>query len=232
MTIAIIPARGGSKRIPRKNIRPFCGQPMISYAITAAQAAGCFERIVVSTDDAEIAAIARHYGAETPFLRDATLSDDHTGTTAVVVDAIRRLDALGIQADNYCCIYATVPLIRASDLRDAYQRLQQSDADFAFSVAAFGFPIQRALQLQEDGCITPFWPENMAKRSQDLTPAYQDAGQFYWGRREAWLGGRGVFDGNGLAQVLPRYRVVDIDTEEDWQLAELLYQALQHHDAG
>jgi len=197
MTIAIIPARGGSKRIPRKNIRPFCGQPMIRYAIQAAQAAGCFEHIVVSTDDAEIAAVARHCGAETPFLRDPTLADDHTGTTAVVVDAIRRLDDLGIQADTYCCIYATVPLIRARDLQAA---------------------------------STPFWPENMGKRSQDLTPAYQDAGQFYWGRREAWLGGRGVFDGNGLAQVLPRYRVVDIDTEEDWQLAELLYRVLHQHD--
>ena len=232
MTIAIIPARGGSKRIPRKNIRPFCGQPMISYAITAARAASCFERIVVSTDDAEIAAVARHCGAETPFLRNATLADDHTGTTAVVVDAIRRLDAIGIQADHYCCIYATVPLIRASDLLAAYQRLTTSAADYAFSAAAFGFPIQRALQLTANGCATPFWPENMGKRSQDLTPAYQDAGQFYWGRRDAWLGGRGVFDGNGLAQVLPRYRVVDIDTEEDWQLAELLYQALQQHDAG
>ncbi len=232
MTIAIIPARGGSKRIPRKNIRPFCGRPMISYAIAAAQAAGCFEHIIVSTDDDEIAAVAREWGAETPFLRPANLADDHTGTTAVVIDAIQRLEALGLHADSYCCIYATVPLIRASDLRDAYQRLQQSDADFAFSAAAFGFPIQRALQLAANGCATPFWPENMAKRSQDLTPAYQDAGQFYWGRREAWLEGRGVFDGNGLAHLLPRYRVVDIDTEEDWQLAELLYQALQQYDAG
>ena len=232
MRLAVIPARGGSKRIPRKNIRPFCGQPMIRYAIQAAQAAGCFEHIVVSTDDAEIAAVARHCGAETPFLRDAALADDHTGTTAVVVDAIRRLDDLGIQADTYCCIYATVPLIRARDLQAAYQRLTASTADYAFSAAAFGFPIQRALQLTANGCATPFWPENMGKRSQDLTPAYQDAGQFYWGRRDAWLGGRGVFDGNGLAQVLPRYRVVDIDTEEDWQLAELLYQALQQHDAG
>lgn len=232
MTIAIIPARGGSKRIPRKNIRPFCGRPMISHAIAAAQSAGCFEHIVVSTDDAEIADVARACGAEVPFLRHPTLADDHTGTGAVIIDAIRQLDALGLQADAYCCIYATVPLIRASDLRDAYQRLQQSDADFAFSAAAFGFPIQRALQLAANGCATPFWPENMAKRSQDLTPAYQDAGQFYWGRREAWLEGRGVFDGNGLAHLLPRYRVVDIDTEEDWQLAELLYQALQQHDAG
>ncbi|MFC3912149.1 pseudaminic acid cytidylyltransferase [Pseudaeromonas sharmana] len=232
MTIAIIPARGGSKRIPRKNIRDFCGQPMISYAIAAARAAGCFEHIIVSTDDAEIAAVARDHGATTPFLRAARLADDHTGTAAVVVDAIQQLDRRGLSADSYCCIYATVPLIRACDLLAAYQRLNDCAADFAFSAAAFGFPIQRALQLAANGCATPFWPENMAKRSQDLTPAYQDAGQFYWGRREAWLEGRGVFDGNGLAHLLPRYRVVDIDTEEDWQLAELLYQALQQHDAG
>lgn len=232
MTIAIIPARGGSKRIPRKNIRDFCGQPMISYAIAAARAAGCFEHIIVSTDDAEIAAVARDHGAATPFLRDARLADDHTGTSAVIVDAIQQLDRLGVSADSYCCIYATVPLIRACDLLAAYQRLNDGAADFAFSAAAFGFPIQRALQLAANGCATPFWPENMAKRSQDLTPAYQDAGQFYWGRRQAWLEGRGVFDGNGLAHLLPRYRVVDIDTEEDWQLAELLYQALQQHDAG
>lgn len=231
MTIAIIPARGGSKRIPRKNIRPFCGQPMIRYAIAAAQAAGCFEHIIVSTDDPEIAKVARECGAQTPFLREPALADDHTGTGAVVIDAIRRLSALGLDASYYCCLYATVPLIRASDLLAAYQRLCHSDADYAFSVAAFGFPIQRALQLQEDGCVHPFWPENMAKRSQDLTPAYQDAGQFYWGKRDAWLNGRGVFDGKGLGQVLPRYRVVDIDTEEDWQLAELLYQALLQHDA-
>lgn len=232
MTIAIIPARGGSKRIPRKNIRPFCGQPMIQYAIDAARASGCFEHVFVSTDDAEIAEVARSCGAEVPFLRNPMLADDHTGTGAVVIDSIRQLQALGVAADTYCCIYATVPLIRASDLRDAHQRLLSSEADFAFSAAAFGFPIQRALQVQESGCVTPFWPENMTKRSQDLTPAYQDAGQFYWGRREAWLTGKSVFGGTGLAQILPRYRVVDIDTEEDWRLAELLYQALQHYDAG
>lgn len=232
MSIAIIPARGGSKRIPHKNIRLFAGRPMLAYAIQAAQDAGCFTHIVVSTDDPEIADLARTLGAEVPFMRPTSLADDHTGTTPVVVDAIQRLASLGWQAAHYCCLYATVPLIRAKDIREAYQKLCASDADYAFSVAAYGFPIQRAVHLQENGCVLPFWPENMGKRSQDLTPAYQDAGQFYWGRREAWLNGQGVFDGKGLAQVLPRYRVVDIDTEEDWRLAELLYQALQQYDAG
>lgn len=232
MSIAIIPARGGSKRIPRKNIRPFCGQPMISYAIRAALQSGCFDEVVVSTDDPDIAEVARQCGASVPFMRDPQLADDHTGTGAVVVDAIRQLEQLGRQSDFYCCIYATVPLIRASDLAAAFARLQASPADFAFSAAAFGFPIQRALRLQADGSVQPFAPENMARRSQDLEPAYQDAGQFYWGRRDAWLEGRNLFSERGLAQVLPRYRVVDIDTEEDWRLAELLYQALQNYDAG
>jgi len=230
MTIAIIPARGGSKRIPRKNIRPFCGQPMIGYAIAAAQSSGCFEHIVVSTDDAEIAAVARRLGAEVPFMRNPSLADDHTGTTAVTVDAIKQLESLGFSSNTYCCIYATTPLLQAADLAAAFQKLQNKQADYVFSAASYGFPIQRALKLISDGFAVPFQPENISKRSQDLEPAYQDAGQFYWGTRDAWLTGKGVFSGSGIAHILPRYRVVDIDTEEDWQMAELLYQALQQHD--
>lgn len=226
MAIAIIPARGGSKRIPRKNIRPFCGQPMLAYAIQAAQQSGCFSKVVVSTDDEEIAEVARQLGAEVPFLRPTSLADDHTGTTPVVTDTIQRLDQLGIQAEQYCCIYATVPLIQADDLKGAYQRLIISKAPFVYTVAEFGFPIQRAVRMDEQGRVTPFWPEQMAKRSQDLEPAYQDAGQFYWGTRAAWLGGLSPVGGEGIGHILPRHRVVDIDTPEDWQLAELLYQVL------
>ncbi|MBS4694433.1 pseudaminic acid cytidylyltransferase [Aeromonas allosaccharophila] len=226
MAIAIIPARGGSKRIPRKNIRPFCGQPMLAYAIQAALKAGCFSRIVVSTDDLEVADIARQLGADVPFLRQATLADDHTGTTPVVIDAIQRLEALGIEAERYCCIYATVPIIQADDLKAAYQRLIASQAPFVYTVAEFGFPIQRAVRMDEQGRVTPFWPEQMAKRSQDLEPAYQDAGQFYWGTRTAWLGGISPVGGEGIGHILPRHRVVDIDTPEDWHLAELLYKVL------
>lgn len=226
MAIAIIPARGGSKRIPRKNIRPFCGQPMLAYAIQAAQKSGCFSKILVSTDDDEIAEVARQLGAEVPFQRPANLADDHTGTTPVVIDTIQRLDQLGIQSEHYCCIYATVPLIQADDLKAAYQRLIASKAPFVYTVAEFGFPIQRAVWMDEQGRVTPFWPEQMAKRSQDLEPAYQDAGQFYWGTRAAWLGGISPVGGEGIGHILPRHRVVDIDTPEDWHLAELLYQVL------
>ncbi|MBA2074012.1 pseudaminic acid cytidylyltransferase [Aeromonas veronii] len=226
MAIAIIPARGGSKRIPRKNIRPFCGQPMLAYAIQAAQKSGCFSKVVVSTDDEEIAKVARQLGVEVPFLRPANLADDHTGTTPVVIDTIQRLDQLGIQAEHYCCIYATVPLIQANDLKAAYQRLTASKAPFVYTVAEFGFPIQRAVRMDEQGRVTPFWPEQMAKRSQDLEPTYQDAGQFYWGSRAAWLGGISPVGGKGIGHILPRHRVVDIDTQEDWHLAELLYQVL------
>lgn len=226
MAIAIIPARGGSKRIPRKNIRPFCGQPMLAYAIQAAQKSGCFSKILVSTDDDEIAEVARQLGAEVPFQRPANLADDHTGTTPVVIDTIQRLDQLGIQSEHYCCIYATVPLIQADDLKAAYQRLIASKAPFVYTVAEFGFPIQRAVRMDEQGRVTPFWPEQMAKRSQDLEPAYQDAGQFYWGTRAAWLGGICPVGGEGIGHILPRHRVVDIDTPEDWHLAELLYQVL------
>ena len=226
MAIAIIPARGGSKRIPRKNIRPFCGKPMLAYAIQAAQKSGCFSKVVVSTDDDEIAEVARQLGAEVPFLRPANLADDHTGTTPVVIDTIARLDKLRIQAQHYCCIYAMVPLIQADDLKAAYQRLIASQAPFVYTVAEFGFPIQRAVRMDERDRVTPFWPEQMAKRSQDLEPAYQDAGQFYWGTQDAWLGGISPIGGEGIGHILPRHRVVDIDTPEDWHLAELLYQVL------
>lgn len=231
MAIAIIPARGGSKRIPRKNLKSFCGQPMLAYAIHAAQASGCFDHIVVSTDDPEIADVARSLGAEVPFLRSAELSDDFVGTTPVTVNTIERLrDELGIESDHYCCIYATVPLLDGRALRQGFEQLLASHADYVFSAAEFPFPIQRALRRDDAGFITPFHSDLIGQRSQDLEPAYQDAGQFYWGTQRAWLTGVGPFSGTGQALVLPRYKVVDIDTPEDWQLAELLYQALAAHD--
>lgn len=231
MRLAVIPARGGSKRIPRKNVKPFAGKPMIAYAIEAARASGLFDHIVVSTDDAEIAATARQYGAEVPFLRAPELADDHAGTLPVVIDAIERCEALGWpQAEQVCCIYPAVPLLASADLGAALALLENNAAGYAFAVTVFPAAVQRALGRDADGAMAPFFPEFTATRSQDLAPGYYDAGQFYWGRRDAWLAGRSPhLHGSGL--VIPPWRAVDIDTPDDWRRAELAYQALQL-DAG
>lgn len=227
--LAVIPARGGSKRIPRKNIRPFGGKPMIRYAIDAAIAAGVFDRILVSTDDAEIAEIASAAGAETPFVRPAELSDDHTPTVPVIAHAIR---ACIEQSDGalVCCIYPAVPLIQPDDIRAALRLIEESGAAYAFPVTPFPSAIQRALRRDQDGSVRPFNPEHVATRTQDLEPAYYDAGQFYWGRAQAWLDGLGIH-GNGVSIVLPEWRVVDIDTPDDWERAEALFRALYGSEA-
>lgn len=227
MRIAVIPARGGSKRIPRKNIRDFCGLPMITRSIQVARESGCFDRILVSTDDAEIAEVARTYGAEVPFLRPAALSDDHTDTIPVVAHAIEQLQQGGTAPDEVCCIYATAPFIQADDLRRGLDLLRQQQADYAFTVTSYPFPIQRAVRINATGQVEMFQPEHFATRSQDLEEAYHDAGQFYWGRAEAWLTGQPVFAGKSVPVLLPRSRVQDIDTPEDWVRAELLYRLLE-----
>jgi N-acylneuraminate cytidylyltransferase len=228
MRLAVIPARGGSKRIPRKNIRPFLGQPVIGYSIAAAIETGLFERIIVSTDDEEIANAARQFGAETPFIRPADLADDHTGTNAVVRHAIQWLGDAGYQFDLVCCIYATAPFLQSSHLALGYQKLViERDKAYAFSVTSYAFPIQRSLRLLPSGVVEAIWPENRATRSQDLEHAYHDAGQFYWGRSEAFLEDIPIFSSASLGIALPRHLVQDIDTEEDWVRAELMYRALQ-----
>lgn len=228
MRLAIIPARGGSKRIPRKNIKNFCGQPMLAYPIKAALQSGVVDKVVVSTDDDEIAAVARQYGAEVPFMRSPTLADDYTGTSAVIRDAIQQLQDLGWTV-NYCaCVYATTPLLAANVIRAGLELLQQQDADYVFTGARFSFPIQRALLITENGGIAPFDPSNIGKRSQDLTPAYHDAGQLYWGKASSWLDkNKTTFSQQSRMLVLPDHLVQDIDTPEDWYRAELLYQVLQ-----
>lgn len=226
MKIAVIPARGGNKRIPRKNIKLFCGKPMIAWSIEAARASGLFDHIVVSTDDAEIAEVAKAHGAEVPFMRPAALSDDHTGTSPVVAHAIEWYRAQGKMPDPVCCIYATAPFVIAEDLQRGLQTLNDSGSDFAFSVTSYAFPIQRAIRLTNEGRVEMFQPENFNTRSQDLEEAYHDAGQFYWGRAEAWLSGKVIFGQHTAAVQLPRYRVQDIDIAEDWQRAEYLFRAL------
>jgi N-acylneuraminate cytidylyltransferase len=222
--VAIIPARGGSKRIPRKNLKPFDGVPMIVRSIRTALDCGLFDQVVVSTDDQEIADVARAHGAQVPFVRPVELADDFTGTAAVIVHALSQLPIF----DYVCCIYATAPLLQARYLRQGHELLvQHPDKSFAFSVAGFGFPVQRALTLDEQGALTSLYPEFRNTRSQDLPEAYQDAGQFYWGRREAWLRGDVLFSPASLPVILPRHLVQDIDTLEDWKRAEYLYAALK-----
>jgi pseudaminic acid cytidylyltransferase len=224
MRIAVIPARGGSKRIPRKNIKTFCGKPMIAWSIEAALDSGCFDQVVVSTDDAEIADVARAWGAQVPFVRPAELSDDHTGTTAVIAHAIDWFSAQGSAPAQVCCIYATAPFVAADDLRRGLELLDGGACDYVFSATSYPFPIQRAIGISAAGRARMFNPELFSVRSQDLEEAFHDAGQFYWGQAPAWTANKVIFGPNSSIVRLPRYRVQDIDNEEDWQMAEYLFQ--------
>lgn len=227
MRLAIIPARGGSKRIPRKNIKPFCGRPMIAWPIEAARKSGCFDRIIVSTDDVEIAELARKCGAEAPFVRPAELSDDHTGTIPVIAQAIQWQQQHGEAPAEVCCIYATAPFLHTEDLCRGLEILEQSGSDYAFSVTSYAFPIQRAVRITASNRVEMFYPEYFNTRSQDLEQAWHDAGQFYWGRAEAWLSGRPIFSADSVPVILPRHRVQDIDTPEDWERAEWIFRTMQ-----
>lgn len=222
MKLAVIPARGGSKRIPQKNIKIFLGKPIIAWSIQAAVATNMFDRIVVSTDDEEISNVAQKFGAEVPFIRPDNLADDYTNTRSVVVHAINWHLAQGLEPEHICCIYATAPFLREEDIRNGEGLLTNSGADFVFSVTSFAFPIQRALKLNNEGRVEMFDPTRAETRSQDLVEAYHDAGQFYWGTKSAWISGTPIFGSGSIPFILPRNRVQDIDTPEDWQHAEAL----------
>lgn len=232
MRLAIIPARGGSKRIPQKNIKPFGGKPIIAWSIAAAQQSGCFDRIIVSTDDPEIAEIAKAFGADTPFLRPPELSDDHTGTIPVVEHAIRWQNINGQKVSEACCIYATAPFVQAHDLQRGLRVLQCSKASYAFSVTTYPFPIQRAIRITQAQQVEMFHPEHFNSRSQDLEEAWHDAGQFYWGKASAWLEHQALFGPGAVPVELPRHRVQDIDTVEDWILAEIKFELLSKTGAN
>ncbi len=224
--IAIIPARGGSKRIPRKNIRRFAGQPMIGYAIKAALDSPVIDRVLVTTDDSEIAAIARDLGAEVPFSRPSELADDHTPTVPVVAHAITAAREAGWQIKRAVCLYPGVPFIETDDLERALELLMHhADRGYTFPVAEFQSPIQRALRRNRDGKIAPFNPAYSITRTQDLEPAFYDAGQFYWASAKTWLSGDTIHQ-NARAITLPSWRVVDIDTPADWERAEKMHAAL------
>lgn len=229
-TVAIIPARGGSKRIPKKNIKVFAGKPIIGYSIQTAKESGLFDRIIVSTDDKEIASIAETFGAEIPFIRPLELSDDFTGTNAVVKHCLHWLAKHSCRVDYACCIYATAPFLQTKFLKQGFEHLVKTDTSLAFSVTPYLFPIQRAIRINKNGFVEAVYPENISKRSQDLEEFYHDAGQFYWGTSEAFLNNVVTFSKASTPVIIPHYLVQDIDTLEDWYRAELMYTALQNYE--
>ena len=227
MNICVIPARGGSKRIPRKNIKEFNGKPIIAYSIEAALKSNCFDQVIVSTDDDEIAEVAKKYGAQVPFLRPDELSNDYAGTIPVIKHAIEWMEDNKSSVENVCCLYATAPFIRPQIISQAYQQLNNSKADYCFSVTSFVFPIQRAIKIVEKNKVSMFYPEHFNTRSQDLEEAYHDAGQFYWGKAQAFKDELPIFTEVATSYILPRYLVQDIDTPEDWIRAEAMHRVLQ-----
>lgn len=220
--LAIIPARGGSKRIPHKNIREFLGHPIISYSIEAAKKSGLFDEIMVSTDDREIADIAGKYGAHIPFMRSEATANDFATLADVIEEVIYNYEKQGIRFDHVCCILATAPLITSENINQAYQKLITSDFTTVHPLVAFSYPILRSLEMDENGNVTMKWPEYAKTRSQDLSPVYHDAGTFYWHKIETWR--NGIKKRGGI--VMDEIYVQDIDTETDWKLAEMKYLLL------
>jgi pseudaminic acid cytidylyltransferase len=219
MLVALIPARGGSKRIPRKNIRMFAGKPMMVHSIECARRSGLFDRVIVSTDDEEIATVAREFGAEVPFMRPGSLADDYTGTTEVVAHAVRSLSPA---ASHVCCIYPTAPFIQTEDLREGWCLMRSGQWRFVFAATRFVAPVQRSFRQAADGGIEMLFPEHFSSRSQDLPPVLHDAAQFYWGHADAWMSLARMYDRHSTVVAIPHWRVQDIDTEEDWQRAEAM----------
>ena len=224
--LAVIPARGGSKRIPRKNIKLFFGKPIIAYSIKAALESGCFDEVMVSTDDEEIAGIAREYGANVPFLRSEATANDHAGLGDVVIEVIDKFKESDRFYDYACCILPTAPLLQAEDLQKAFQTLQDGMLKTVFPVVRFEYPILRSLKI-ESGRILMNWPEYYTARSQDLAPAYHDCGLFYWINVTAFENEKKFFTDNSGSIELPSIRVQDIDTENDWKICEMKYRLLQ-----
>jgi pseudaminic acid cytidylyltransferase len=227
--VAIIPARGGSKRIPRKNIKDFHGIPLIAYSIKVALKSNLFDKVIVSTDDEEIAKIAREYGASVPFIRPVELSDDFTGTGAVVNHALEYLKSVGEIYDFVCTIYATAPFLDEKYLIEGFEKLKNSNTKNAFSCTSMPFPIQRTFKITSNERCEMFWPENFMKRSQDLEESFQDAGQFYWTNLNM-KSDEITFGKDSIPIILPRYLVQDIDTLEDWQRAEFMYEAIKRSE--
>lgn len=228
MRVAIIPARGGSKRIPRKNIRSFLGKPIIAYSIEAALASGLFKKVIVSTDDKEIARVAETFGADVPFFRDDTLAGDHATIMEVLMDAYQNLHDLYGNIESLCCIYATAPFVSVDALKRGVDTLENTDAAVALSVAKFNYPIQRALKIDAEGMLEMIDKQHLTTRSQDLPEAYMDAAQFICCKATLFKSGStSLFDLGMAPVVLPTSDVQDIDTLEDWERAEAIFQYLK-----
>jgi pseudaminic acid cytidylyltransferase len=230
MNICVIPARGGSKRIARKNIKEFNGKPIIAYSIEAALKSNCFNQVIVSTDNNEIAEVAKKHGAQVPFFRPDELSNDYVGTTPVIKHAIEWIENHNNSIGDVCCLYPTAPFIQSNIISKAYQKLKDSRANYCFGVTSFEFPIQRAIKISNNGSLEMFYPEFFNTRSQDLKEAYHDAGQFYWGKAQAFKDELPLFSEVAIPYILPRYLVQDIDTMEDWIRAEAMHKVLQNND--
>ncbi|EAI0691071.1 TPA: pseudaminic acid cytidylyltransferase [Campylobacter coli] len=222
--LCIIPARGGSKRIPRKNIIDFLGKPLIAYSIESALKSDIFDEVIISSNDEEIIKIACQFGAKAPFIRDEKLSDDYSSSTAVIQNAVEILAKKGQVYDNVCALYATAPLISSGILKKAYENFLQNESQFLFSATEFDYPIQRAFYLNEKNQVHMFDESFYNSRSQDLTKAYHDAGAFYFGKSKAWLGNDFLFKPYSSVYLLPRNLVCDIDTLEDLEFAKILYK--------
>ena len=230
MKIAVIPARGGSKRIPRKNIKDFCGKPMIAWSIRIARISGLFERIIVSTDDTEIAKIAKQWGAEVPFMRPSELSNDYVGTTEVIAHATQWALDQTLPVTALCCIYATAPFMQVDDLKRGLRILESGNWEYAFSATKFPAPILRSFKEHPEGGVDMFFPEHLETRSQDLPVALHDAAQFYWGLPSAWINGKRIFERHSVPLIIPNWRVQDIDNFDDWIRAELIFNQLLKRD--
>ena len=227
MNIAIIPGRGGSKRIPGKNSKIFFGQPMITWSIKRALGSKIFDKVIVSTEDKVIAEISRSVGAETPFVRPDKLADDFTTTVPVIAHAIESCEEMGWHIEYACCIYPCAPLLQDSDLIHGFDLIRENDVDYVYPVTDYPHPIQRAMLRSSSGHMQFLQPACELSRTQDLERYYHDAGQFYWGKASAWKAGREMHS-SGIGMVIPRWRVIDVDTVEDWKHAELLYEVFKN----
>jgi N-acylneuraminate cytidylyltransferase len=229
--VAIIPARGGSKRIPRKNVRSFGGLPMLAWPVATALQSGLFGRVIVSTEDEEISKVAREAGAETPFVRPLELADDYSCTASVMEHAAQWLQVRGELPTELCCIYPTSPFLTAEDLKRGLYLLRGGDWSYVLAATAFEAPLYRGFKISVDGCLKMLFPEHASTRSQDLPQVFHDAAQFYWGRADAWLQRRAGLGTDSTAVLIPHWRAQDIDTEDDWHRAEIMALTFKQNQA-